>query len=68
MCICVCETYIRGVYVYCWLNVCVLGVEMCEIWLKWFQKKVDKQKKGKTYFQYEYLVGVKSQLTGVLSW
>ena len=33
-----------------WLNVCGGHVEICEILLKWFQKKVDQQKNGKTYF------------------
>ena len=44
----------------CWLNVCGGHVEICEILLRWFQKKVDQQKNGKTYFWhiYEYFSGV----------
>ena len=29
-------------------------MEIYEIWLKWFQNKISRQKNGKTYFRYDY--------------
>ena len=64
------EVYIKKVYIWLVTECVYVYVKICEIWLKWFQKKVDKHKDNKTYFHhvYEYLLGwFKLQLTGVLS-